>query len=95
MATTETKKTGTDPKESLRREIRFWLKRVDNYEFLKAVRALVRNEGMVKRVVDFASLPEELRKAIEEGEADVAAGRVFTTEEVMKEARECLINHDK
>lgn len=82
----------TDPKESLKREIRFWLKRVDNYEFLKAVRALVRNEGMIKRVVTYDSLHPELKKALEEGEADIAAGRVVSHEEVFKEINEWLEN---
>ena len=84
------KRTQTDPRESLKREIRFWLKRVDNYEFLKAVCALVRNEGMVKRVVHYGSLHPELRKAIEEGDRDIAEGRVYSSKEVFDEIEEWL-----
>ena len=83
-------KKQTDPRDLLKREIHFWLNRVDNYEFLKAVRTLVRNEGMVKRVAHYASLHPELRKAIEEGDRDIAGGRVYSSEEVFDEIEEWL-----
>ena len=76
--------------ESLKREIRFWLKRIDDDEFLKAVCALVRNEGIVKRVAHYGSLHPELRQAIEEGDRDIAAGRVYSSEEVFDEIEEWL-----
>ncbi len=38
-------------------------------------------------------LPLELQKAIAEGLADIEAGRVYTTEEVMEGARRCLKEH--
>lgn len=90
MTTTEAKKPKTDPKESLRREIRFWLKRVDDDGFLKAVRALVRNEGMVKRTVSFESLPEPVRQAILDCDRDIAEDRLYSTEEVFQEIDEWL-----
>ena len=87
MTTTTQKepKKQTDPRELLKREIRFWLKRVDNYEFLKAVRALIRNEGMVKRV---AVLPDELVKKLEAAKRDIAEGRTIPHEEVMEGLRQ-------
>ena len=87
MTTTTQKdpKKRTDPRELLKREIRFWLKRVDNYEFLKAVRALIRNEGMVKRV---AVLPDELVKRLEESERSIDEGRTIPHEEVMARLRQ-------
>ncbi len=72
-------------KNKLKKEIAFWIKRVDNYEFLKAVRSLVRNEAVVKRVATQDSFPTAVREAIEEGLRDIAAGRLQTQEEVEKE----------
>jgi hypothetical protein len=83
-------KKRTNPQESLKQEIRFWLKRVDNDDFLKAVCALVRNEGMVKRVAHYVSLHSELRRAIEEGDRDIAEGRVYSSEGVFDEIEEWL-----
>ena len=86
----EKPKKRIDPRESLKREIRFWLKRIDNYEFLKAVRVLVRNEGVFDRVAEWDSLHPDLRKAIEEGDRDIAEGRVYSSEEVFGEIAEWL-----
>ena len=83
-------KKRADSQMSLKQEILFWLKRIDNDEFLKAVCALVRNEGMVKRVAHYGSLHPELRKAIEEGDRDIAEGQIYSSEEVFDEIEEWL-----
>ena len=89
-AVLERPKKRTDPQESLKREIRFWLRRINNYEFLKAVRLLVRSEGVFEQAAEWDSLHPELRKAIEEGDCDIAEGRVYSSEEVFNEIEEWL-----
>jgi len=87
------KRTGTktsDPQESLKREIRFWLKRIDNDEFLKGIRTLVRSEAIVKRVAHFDSLPLPVRQAILDCDRDIAADRLYSSEEVFQEIDEWL-----
>ena len=93
MATIEIE---TKTPEVLREEIGFLLNRIDDVDFLTALRLLAggkassTNAATVKGMVTWESIPEELRKAIEEGERDIAEGRVYTTEEVFREIDECL-----
>ena len=88
MATVETE---TKTPESLRGEIVFLLSQIEDAEFLTALRLIARDKvSSNKKPVTWESLPEELRKQIEEGEADIAAGRVYSSEEVFGEIEKWL-----
>ena len=90
MTTIATDEKAIQKAKRLRKEIRFWLDQIDNPDFLKGIRALVRVEGAGGKTVTMESLPEHVRRGIEEGERQLGAGLGIPHEEVMKELDQWL-----
>lgn len=87
MATTEVEKPKTRKRsaKSLRNEIRERLTAIEDTNFLRGVLLLVRDKE--------PELPEELLKKLEEGERDIAEGRVHTNEELNAWAEQWFREH--
>lgn len=87
MATIELK-TRKRSAKALRNEIRSRITQIDDTEFLEAMLLFVQTRQDVP-----TKLSPEMLKAIEEAEQDDAEGRLCSHEEVMKEARQWLLEN--